>query len=96
MNALFVGENEMVDGLKQLPDDMMAELDFVVRGGIVPPQLEPSLACPVCWLGDGCGCAWLAGDEHGEMLVYMTRYCCVKMYEEHEEEKLAHRQVIYG
>ena len=96
MNALFVGGNEMVDGLKQLPDDMMAELDFVVRGGIVPPQLEPSLACPVCWLGDGCDCVCIEGDERGEMSLCMTRYCCVKMVGQRKEEKSKLRQLIYG
>ena len=95
MNALFLEENEMVCALGQLPDNMRAELDSEVRGGIAPPRLEPSLACPVCWLGDGCGCVWLEGDEHGEMLVYMTQYCCLKLVEQHEEEKSARRQLIY-
>ena len=88
MNALFLEENEMDGARDQLPDDMMAELDSEVRGGEnVPPRPEPSLACPVCWLGDGCDCVCIEGDERGEMSLCMTRYCCVKMVGQCQEEK---------
>ena len=57
MNDVFLEENEMVRARDQLPDDMMAEQDFEVRGGEnAPPRLEPNLACLACWSDDGCDC----------------------------------------
>ena len=57
MNDVFLEESEMVRVRDQLPDGMMAEQDFEVRGGEnAPPRLEPSLACLAWWLYNGCDC----------------------------------------
>ena len=77
---MYEEENEMDGVCHQLPDDMMAKLDSEVRGDEnVPPQPEPSLAYPDCWLGVGCAFVCDEGDEHGEMSLCMTKYCCLKM-----------------